>query len=114
MHELSIAQSLLEKILALMDERKAVAVTEVHLRVGALSGVNAEALELAFPIAAEGTPAEGADLRIEHVPAKGTCASCGKQSEFEPGLPLCTACGSTELEISEGRDLLLQRVELDT
>ncbi len=112
MHELSIAQALIEKIIALAREQGAESVSEVHVEVGALSGVNPEALEMAFPVAAEETAAKDAKLVIQKVSAAGKCASCGNQYDFEPLAPVCSRCGSAELEIKEGRQLLLKRVEL--
>lgn len=111
MHELSIAQALIEKIIALAEEQHAESVSSIHVEAGALSGVNPEALELAFPVAAENTVAHNARLVIEKVPAGGECASCGNNSRFDPVAPVCPVCGSAEMNISSGRQLLLKRVE---
>lgn len=112
MHELSIAQALMEKIAALAKEQDAESVTRVHIEAGALSGVNPEALELAFPVAAENTVAQKAELIIEKAPAEGECGSCGNNSQFDPIAPFCPVCGSADLNLTSGRQLLLKRVEL--
>lgn len=112
MHELSIAEAIIKKAVKLAKENESKHITEIHVEVGGLSGVNAEALELAFPIAATGTLAQDAELIINFVPAKGKCRQCGQESEFEPFSPLCPNCTSTEIDISCGRQLLLNRIEL--
>ncbi len=67
MHELSLCVSLVEQIEAVATREQATCVTRVELVVGDRSGVEPEALEFAFPMAAEGTVAQGAELVIEAV-----------------------------------------------
>lgn len=65
MHELSIALSLVD---AVCDELprfgSGTRVRAVHVTVGALSGVVAEALSFSFEVAAEGSAIDGACLEI--------------------------------------------------
>jgi len=65
MHELAIAQSIVD----LVEEhaRKDVfqRVRQIHLVVGALSHVDPRALEFGFEVIAKGTVAEGATLKID-------------------------------------------------
>ncbi|HYR42020.1 MAG TPA: hydrogenase maturation nickel metallochaperone HypA [Terriglobia bacterium] len=64
MHELSIALSLVD--LGIEEaERRGVLVVAVHVRLGALSGVVRDALELSYQVAAEGTPLEHSRLVIQ-------------------------------------------------
>jgi hydrogenase nickel incorporation protein HypA/HybF len=114
MHELSIATALVEQVQAAVSSEDGARVVRVTVRVGALSGVDPEALNLAFPIACEGTVVEGAELAIEHVSAEVECRSCG--SRTAPPFPFfaCESCGSVEVEIASGRDLLLQSVEIES
>jgi hydrogenase nickel incorporation protein HypA/HybF len=114
MHELSIVAGLLETVEALAKEHRAAAVTAVHIRVGALSGVVAELLESAFDVCRKGTIAEGAALKIEKVPFRIRCRACGLESERDDFQFACTACGSTDLELVQGTELILDRIELDS
>jgi hydrogenase nickel incorporation protein HypA/HybF len=64
-------------------------------------------------LVAEGTVAEGAELRIEDVPARGRCRDCGTEGEL-PAFPLlCSACGSANVELLAGEELLVDALELD-
>jgi hydrogenase nickel incorporation protein HypA/HybF len=69
MHELGIAQSLLDLVTREVAGRPGVRVTTVHLRVGELAGVEAEALGFAFDVLKPGTTCAGAALAVEPVGA---------------------------------------------
>ena len=86
MHEVGIMASAMDAVLAQAREHGASRVHLIVLRVGALSGVEPEALRFAFDIVAKDTPADGADLEIDTVPARARCPDC--DLEFEAGLRL--------------------------
>ena len=110
MHELSIADALVAIAARHAGERR---VVRVEVRLGHLRQVVPQALEFAFGLVAEGTPVEGAELVMEIVPAAGICRACGTQAEL-PGFPLlCAACGSADLELTQGEELLVDALELD-
>ncbi len=113
MHELSIAQALMEQLeaIALKEHGK---ITVASVNVGSLSGVDPDALDTAFKIAAEGTQLASAVLRITSIPAKIICRSCHMESHPETPLFECPHCGSLDCEITAGRDMLLKSVELET
>ena len=75
MHELSIAQSLIELACEAALREGGDRIERLNLRIGQLSGVVREALEFSFALAAEGTACEGAAVRDRrcrdrrHVPA---------------------------------------------
>lgn len=112
MHELSIMQSALS--LALEEARQAGAsrVHEIRLRIGALSGVVPEALEFAFEALTPGTPAEGAQLAIEHVPARFWCAACSREFESEEMLAECPDCHALSGELRAGREMEVASLEI--
>jgi hydrogenase nickel incorporation protein HypA/HybF len=114
MHELSIIAGLMETVEALAREHRARAVTGIRIRVGALSGVVAELLESAFDMYKKGTIAENVVLDVEKVPFKLRCKSCGAESVRDDFQHVCAACGAADLELLEGTELILERVELDS
>ena len=114
MHELSIAQSIIEQVEDVARKEKAVRAVFVSLVVGALSGVERESLEFVFPMAAEGTIAEGATLVIEDMPARLKCHACRAESDARMPLLTCGKCGSSDVDITGGRDLVVKSVELET
>ena len=113
MHELSIAQSLL-KIVEDESKRHGVSkVTQVHIRIGALTAIVPEALTFSFEIISEKTVAEGAGLDIEVVPARGRCQGCNIDFEVEGLLFFCPKCGGVAGEIFSGKELEITHIEAE-
>lgn len=113
MHELSIAQALIGEIEKAAEREQIRRVLGAKLRVGAISGVERHALELAFPIAVESAAMDPIDLDIEIVPATVDCRDCGHS--FSPDQPffLCERCESVNVEIVAGRELELISIRFD-
>jgi hydrogenase nickel incorporation protein HypA/HybF len=108
MHELSIAQSVVD---AVCERAAGRSVHSVRLRVGALTAVVPEAMRFCFDLAVEGTVAEGARLDIEHRPGTAYCRSCGREVELADLILLCP-CGSADLEVTAGRELQIVSMEV--
>jgi hydrogenase nickel incorporation protein HypA/HybF len=113
MHELSIGQALLEQVEAVAVREAANAVVRVVIVVGALSGVDPDALRAVFPLVAEGTVATGAELIIEQVAASVKCCECGEISKADECFRACPACGSQSVELVAGRELNIKAVEVE-
>lgn len=64
MHELGISRNIVAIVAEAACGRR---VRRITLEIGALSGVVPEAIEFAFDLAAEGTPAAGAVLDIRRL-----------------------------------------------
>jgi len=114
MHELSLATALVEQAVRIKNEQKASGIVSITLSLGRLSGVNREAFTSVFPLVAEGTEAEHATLVIEEVEAAVTCDACGKTTKPERMFMHCSACGSTRVRITAGRDFMVKSIELKT
>jgi len=114
MHELSAATSIVQTVLKVAKERSVRRVKAVRVEVGDLTLLNPDQLRFCFEVAARGTLAEGAELRIERKPAILLCQDCRRTFEWTPeDDPLyhlapsrftCT-CGSGDVKIQSGRDL---------
>lgn len=105
MHELSIATAIIDIVEKEASKRSIERITEVGLRIGALTGVDPEALRFAFEASTIGTSLAGARMAIESVPVRGTCGSCGKTFEIREFVFVCPDCGATDLDIKEGEEL---------
>lgn len=98
-----------------LETAKARGATRVHrlcLRVGRMSGVVPEALSFAFDLVCRGTPAEGARLEIETVPATCWCGTCQAEFECEDFIGECPRCHCLSGELRRGRELDLASVEM--
>jgi len=112
MHELSLATALVEQVERVCEAERATAVETIRLRLGALAGVNREAFEFAFPLAAEGTRAEHAKLVFEAVPAELACDDCGQRTTPGKMFLTCGACGSRRVRVTAGREFEIVSVEV--
>ena len=114
MHELSIAQSLIELACEAAAQDGCERVTRLFIRLGALSGVVKEALQFSFELAAEETACAGATLEIEDVPITVFCSTCKERKTLSDDyLFCCPTCGLPTPEILTGRELELVSVEVD-
>jgi hydrogenase nickel incorporation protein HypA/HybF len=113
MHELSIMQCALDQVLERARQAGAVRVHAIRLRIGALSGVVPDALQFAFEVLADGTPAQGAQLLIEDVPARFWCAACAREFESPDRLSRCPDCSSFSGDLRAGREMELASLEIE-
>jgi hydrogenase nickel incorporation protein HypA/HybF len=109
-HELSLAEAVVE-----IASRHAAGrtVRKVELRVGDLRQVVPTALAFAFELLSDGTVLEGAELEIEHVPARGRCRACAVETTMRAFPLQCSACGGLDLEVIAGEELLVDALELE-
>ncbi len=137
MHELSLAQSILDAVLEIAEERGAERVLGVRIRVGEFTMVNPEQLRFCLEALAEGTPAEGAEFEIELERGRLRCRECGEEwstdeeealkdardpalhaafgSEELPSLLglRCPRCGSRSVEIRGGDSCEVRTIRLE-
>jgi hydrogenase nickel incorporation protein HypA/HybF len=111
-HELSIAQNILEIVRQYVPQEKERAVKSVRVMVGDLSGVVSESLTFCFGALTTGTPLERATLAITAVPLQAECRDCRRRFTVEQLQFLCPACGGTDLLILSGKELQVTEIEL--
>ncbi len=109
LHELSIAESIVDTVLARTHDRR---VSLVRVRIGTLAAVVPDALTFCFDLATSGTPLEGCVLEIEAQEARGHCRDCGVDFVL-PDLFLICSCGSADIEVLAGRELQVASVEVE-
>ena len=93
MHELSLAQSMVEILTPIAREHGARRVLRAHLRLGELTHADPETLTFAFEVAVRGTLLEGCLLEITRVPLRGACPACRWEGDLALGDAQCPACG---------------------
>jgi hydrogenase nickel incorporation protein HypA/HybF len=113
-HELAVAQALVEQVEAVIDQHQASIATSVRVRIGPLAGVVPDLLATAFPLAAAGSRVEHAVLEFAHAPVQVRCRTCGAETEAAMNRLICGACGDWHTQIISGDELLLESVELET
>jgi len=111
-HELSIAVNLVEIADQAASNAGLARVTTVHLRLGQLSGVVADALLFGYDITTQGTRLEGSRLEIQETPVIVFCSRC--QVDYPlPDLQRfrCPACGDSAVFVTAGKEIELVSIE---
>jgi hydrogenase nickel incorporation protein HypA/HybF len=111
MHELAIAQNILDIAAQYVSRGQAADVRTVRVRIGTLSGVVPDSLEFCFGAITAGTPWQAAKLEITQTAARGECHDCGRGFGITDVVFVCPSCGSAEVRLVSGMDL--QVVEID-
>ena len=111
MHELGLAKNILDTALeasnATIDT-----LAGISVEVGSLSSVDIQTLRFCLETVFEQRCGKEGDVCVEFVPARVVC-ECGHEycpdEVFEP----CPKCGEYKREILEGKDVILESIEVD-
>ncbi len=110
MHELSIADALLEQVRR--HSPPGAALQAVRVRVGPMRGIDPEAMQYAWAAATAGAPESAAKLELECLPWALRCPDCGAQFTSADLYAAC-ACGSDTARPVGGDELCLVSIEVD-
>lgn len=114
MHELSIAQSIVEAVETQATESEAARVKSVHLRIGEASGVVIDSLTFCFEMLAGLDPMlAGAQLLIDVVPHRAHCRRCAQEFPVINFVAQCPICEEWSSEIVSGSELQLLAIEIE-
>lgn len=113
MHELSIAQSIVDSTREQAAQHGARRVLRIGVRVGEISGVNADALEFCFGMTTRDTELDGATLELERIPVRFACGACGAEFAAADFTVACPSCGSSESRMVSGDELAISYLELE-
>ena len=111
MHEYSIVQDLLSKVEEQCLTRHAHSVHRLRIRIGELSGVEPDLLELAWETFREASICRGAPLEIRRVDAVWTCPKCNRRIERGTRLQ-CPDC-AVPARLTEGEEIILDQIEME-
>ncbi len=112
MHELSIAQNIIEIMedySQRVDDKKFKA---VYLEVGEMSNVLVDSLQFSFNSLIEGTKFSSAKLMVEKISVRIICKNCKTKAELVEFNFSCKNCGSNQIEIVSGNELEISKIEL--
>ncbi len=111
MHEYSIVASLMERVEAEAQSRRATAVHHIRVRIGELAGIEPDLFATAFEMCREHSICAGAELEIVPAETHWQCPGCG--AEITPGAILqCPEC-SLPARLAGGHEILLERIEME-
>jgi hydrogenase nickel incorporation protein HypA/HybF len=111
MHEYSIVAALIERVEVLAREQHATRVHRLRVQIGELAGVEVELLTTAFATFCDRTICAGAELEVVATPAVWTCPRC--RVALPRGARLSCATCAVPARLTQGHEILLERVELE-
>ena len=113
MHEMSLAEGVLQ---IMEDQARAQDFTKVKtvwLEIGRLSHVDPHAIAFCFDAVTKETLAEGAKLEIIRTPGQAWCHDCVEQVEIASLVDDCPKCGGHRLQVTDGDDMRVKELEVD-
>jgi hydrogenase nickel incorporation protein HypA/HybF len=112
MHELTLANSLVELASDYAQRNAALRVSSITIRLGVLCGIS-RSLYFCFEPASRGTRCEGASLTIIESPLSVFCANCNEAKTPRALFNLrCPDCGRRTPKVLTGREMDLVSIEI--
>ncbi|MFC2088019.1 hydrogenase maturation nickel metallochaperone HypA [Calditrichota bacterium] len=113
MHEMSIAQNILEIVNDTLAERERNKLKEIVVDIGELIAVVPDSLDFCFEALVQDTKYEKSKLIINIIPLMIHCNSCNKKSKIEKYYFICPECDSTNIKVVSGEELNIRYLEVD-
>ncbi len=105
MHEMALAEGILQIVEEAAGKQGFSRVTEVRLEIGALAGVEPEALTFCLDAVFRGSVAEGARVELERLPGQGFCLDCGETVTVLARYDACPKCGGYRVQATGGTEM---------
>jgi len=120
MHELSMAQAIVDTVLDAAKKNNAEEIVEVTIEIGMLTMLNPEQLTFLLDVLAEGTLLENAKIIIEDVPVEINCRNCQYTglantdgSDHYLAIVLCPQCGGRDVETLTGKECAVKKIKIE-
>jgi hydrogenase nickel incorporation protein HypA/HybF len=112
MHEMSLAESIVQIVEDTARQHGGTRVTCVRLEIGQLAGVELDALRFCFEAASRESLAADAALVIDQPEGRAWCMPCGGSVTVGSLADPCPDCGSHQLQVTGGTELRVRDIEL--
>lgn len=114
MHELSVAQNIIEIVKENVPGKELGNVKTIFLEVGEFSGIVSDSLQYCFDVIKTDTPLEGSKMEIKKIPFLLYCNECKTKTTNNMGIRFCEKCGTCNTKIMSGMDMQITKVELNS
>jgi len=113
MHEMSLAEGILDLIEDAARREGFGRVRTVFLEIGRLSSVEPDAMAFCFDAVTRGSRADGARLEIVTVPGTGLCLDCGRETVLEAVYDPCEHCGAVPVKVIGGTEMRVRELDVE-
>ncbi|MDH6309562.1 hydrogenase nickel incorporation protein HypA/HybF [Dysgonomonas sp. PFB1-18] len=110
MHELSIAQSIVQLAEQQARKHQATEIEELELEIGSLAGVELHTLEFALESSVKGTMLNNARIVRHDIAGEGRCGDCEAVFPVDVLFSPCPHCGSYCVSILKGKELRIKSI----
>ncbi len=105
MHELSIADNIINAVKEASQSRGMLAVSKIGVRIGSLSSVDPDALTFGFDVLKRDQGMMDCELAIEFVKTTARCTKCLYEFKVEDCVFVCPQCASSQCDLVSGQEL---------
>jgi hydrogenase nickel incorporation protein HypA/HybF len=113
MHEMSLAEAVLQLIENAARTQKFSRVATVWLEIGQLANVEVEAMRFCFDAVTRGSLAQGAQLEILATPGSGWCVACAATVAMSEAYAACPRCGAYQVQVTGGTQMRVKELEVE-
>lgn len=113
MHEMSLAEGVLQIVEDAARAQGFSRVRAVRLEIGQLSSVEVEAMRFCFDAVIRDTLADGARLEIDRIPGAGWCMKCSENVPLPALYEACPRCGGYQVQPTAGTEMRVKDLEVD-
>ena len=113
MHEMSIAQNILDIVDEYMTNEDGQKLKEVAVEIGELVAVVPDSLTFCYDVLIEETPYQDSKLSIGIIPLSGSCPVCNKLFKIKNYDFACPSCQSTDIQVMGGQELRITHLEVE-
>jgi hydrogenase nickel incorporation protein HypA/HybF len=113
MHEMSIAQSILDIVDEYMVKEDNAKLIEVAVEIGELVAVVPDSLSFCYGALVDDTPYMNSKLIINILPLTAVCSQCAHHFTIKEFNFVCSACQSTNVTVTRGQELRITHLEVE-
>ncbi|ADP77203.1 hydrogenase nickel insertion protein HypA [Methanothermus fervidus DSM 2088] len=121
MHEVSMANAIVETVINSAKKNNANKILEVKIEVGELTLLNPEQLKFCLETLSKDTILENTKFKIQKNPARISCNCCGYEgkvkiddnSDHYLAFVSCPKCGCMDIKILSGRECNVKSIKIE-
>ena len=111
MHEIKIMQNVVSILEEQISSPEIGEVRTIFLEVGKLRYIIPDIMITGFKNIPKSKKLEKAELEIKEVPVRVKCLKCDDIGEISPDVFKCPSCGSDDVEMVSGDELIIKGIE---
>ncbi len=113
MHEMSLAEGVMQIVEDSARTQKFSRVKTVWLEIGQLAGVEVEAMRFCFDAVSRDSIAHDARLEIIEMPGQARCMHCAETVRVKTLFDTCPKCGGQRVQVTSGNEMRVKELDVE-